>query len=193
MTSPLPSRFPFSEPGGTPAATATAADDDGAAELAGFTRRAIEAGFEVRVQHEPIALGAEFEPILRKPEVGAIANFIGVVRRHGDSDDVIALEIEHYPGMTEQSLWTIVEEASARWPLETVRIVHRTGRVALGQAVVLVIVAAPHRQAALDACAFLMDFLKTYAPFWKKEIHGDGHAAWVAARTRDEQAAERWG
>ena len=90
-------------------------------------------------------------------------NFLGVVRNEGDVDDVIALEVEHYPTMTEQALWSIVEEASARWQLETIRIVHRVGRIPLGRSCWSV--AAAHRGAAFDACEFLMDFLKTHAPF----------------------------
>jgi molybdopterin synthase catalytic subunit len=153
----------------------------------------IAAGFEVRVQPTPIDVVAEVTPIMRNPNVGAIVDFIGIVRHSGDRDDVVALELEHYPGMTERSLWSIVEEASARWSLDAVKIVHRVGRIALGHPVVLVVVAAPHRPAAFEACEFIMDFLKTHAPFWKKEIGRDGSAHWVDARSRDEQAMLRWG
>ena len=154
---------------------------------------AIAAGFEVRVQYAPIDAGAELAPIVRNPNVGAVVNFLGVVRKEGDTDDVVALEVEHYPTMTEQALWSIVEEASARWRLEAVRIVHRVGRIPLGQAVVLVVVAAAHRASAFDACEFLMDFLKAHAPLWKKEIRRDGEVRWVEAKTRDEQSMLRWG
>ncbi|MGU7779606.1 molybdenum cofactor biosynthesis protein MoaE [Burkholderia sp. PU8-34] len=167
--------------------------DDDTAVLPVRTPPAIAAGFEVRVQYAPIDVDAEIMPIARNPRVGALVNFLGVVRQTGDFDDVVALEIEHYPGMTERSLWSIVEEASARWPLEAVRIVHRIGRIALGEPVVLVVVAAPHRASAFDACEFLMDFLKTHAPFWKKEIRHDGAAEWVEAKTHDDQAMRRWG
>lgn len=153
----------------------------------------IAAGFEVRVQYAPIDAGAELAPIVRNPNVGAVVNFLGVVRNEGDVDDVIALEVEHYSTMTEQALWSIVEEASARWQLETIRIVHRVGRIPLGQAVVLVVVAAAHRGSAFDACEFLMDFLKTHAPFWKKEIRHDGVSGWVEAKAHDDQAMRRWG
>jgi molybdopterin synthase catalytic subunit len=153
----------------------------------------IAAGFEVRVQLEAIDIQSEIVPVMRNPRVGAVVNFIGVVRESGDVDDVIALELEHYPGMTEQSLWSNVEEATARWQLDTVKIVHRTGRVALGQPVVLVLVAAQHRGAAFDACEFLMDFLKAHAPFWKKEVRRDGATRWVEAKSRDEQSMLRWG
>lgn len=154
---------------------------------------AIASGLEVRVQHQPIDIQSEIAPIMRNPDVGAIVNFLGVVRHCGDFDDVVALELEHYPGMTEQSLWSIVEEATARWRLDAVKIVHRVGRVALGEAVVLVLVAAPHRTQAFDGCEFLMDFLKTHAPFWKKEIRRDGASGWVEARTSDERSMLRWG
>ncbi len=153
----------------------------------------IAAGFEVRLQCEPIEVQSEIEPIMRNPKVGAVVNFVGVVRQSGDLDDVVALEIEHYPGMTEQTLWTLIEEAAARWQVEAVKIVHRVGHIAIGNPVVLVAVAAPHRVAAFDACEFLMDFLKTHAPFWKKEIQRSGAAEWVEAKTGDEQAMKRWG
>ncbi|RKE38494.1 molybdopterin synthase catalytic subunit [Paraburkholderia sp. BL23I1N1] len=153
----------------------------------------IAAGFEVRVQQQPIDIQSEIMPITRNPNVGAIVNFLGVVRHSGDFDDVVALELEHYPGMTEQSFSSIVEEAIARWRLEAVKIVHRVGRVALGDAVVLVVVAAPHRGAAFDACEFLMDFLKAHAPLWKKEIRRDGALRWVEAKAGDERSMLRWG
>lgn len=158
-----------------------------------MSRGTITAGFEVRVQQAPIDVQAEIMPVMRNPRVGAVVNFIGVVRESGDFDDVVALELEHYPGMTEQALWGIVEEAMARWQLDTVRIAHRTGRVELGQPVVLVLVAAQHRGAAFDACEFLMDFLKAHAPFWKKEIRRDGERRWVDAKAHDEQSMLRWG
>ncbi|WP_255503190.1 molybdenum cofactor biosynthesis protein MoaE [Cupriavidus sp. UME77] len=158
-----------------------------------FAQRAIAAGFQVRVQHQPIDFAAEIDPITRNPNVGAVVNFLGVVRQLGDVDDVAALEIEHYPGMTERALWSIIEEANARWQLDAVKIVHRIGRIALGNPVVLVIVASGHREAAFDACEFLMDCLKTYAPFWKKEIRRDGTSEWVKSKARDELAVNRWG
>lgn len=154
---------------------------------------AVATEFDVRVQRQPIDIQSEIMPVMRNPNVGAVVNFLGVVRQCGDVDDVVALELEHYPGMTEQSFSSIVEEAIARWRLEAVKIVHRVGRVALGDAVVLVVVAAPHRGAAFDACEFLMDFLKAHAPLWKKEIHRDGSIRWVEARSRDEQSMLRWG
>ncbi|MFL9995012.1 molybdenum cofactor biosynthesis protein MoaE [Paraburkholderia sediminicola] len=183
MTTPQPSDRASRE---VPFADERASDPD-------YPQATIAAGFEVRVQHQPIDIQSEIMPITRNPNVGAIVNFLGVVRHSGDFDDVVALELEHYPGMTEQSFGSIVEEAIARWHLEAVKIVHRVGRVALGDAVVLVVVAAPHRGAAFDACEFLMDFLKAHAPLWKKEIRRDGEVRWVEAKTRDEQSMLRWG
>lgn len=164
-----------------------------AAEAPDTPRGSIAAGFEVRVQRHTIDVHAEMAPIIHNPNVGAIVNFVGVVRNSGDCDDVVALELEHYPGMTEQSLWSIVEEAKARWKVDAVKIVHRIGRVALGNTVVLVVAAAAHRVAAFEACEFLMDFVKTHAPLWKREIRRDGASEWVEARTCDEQAMLRWG
>ncbi|CAN7305107.1 molybdenum cofactor biosynthesis protein MoaE [Caballeronia sp. LjRoot34] len=183
MKTPQP--LDCAQPEATPA-------DDSADDLA-YQPITIASGFEVRIQQQPIDMQSEIAPIMRNPDVGAIVNFLGVVRQSGDFDDVVALDVEHYPGMTEHSLWSIIEEATARWHLGTVKIVHRVGRVALGEAVVLVVVAAPHRGAAFDGCEFLMDFLKAHAPFWKKEIRRDGASVWVEARTRDESSMLRWG
>ncbi|VVE76989.1 molybdenum cofactor biosynthesis protein MoaE [Pandoraea sputorum] len=153
----------------------------------------ISSGVEVRLQTQAIAIECELAPIMRNPRTGAIVNFLGVVRQAGEIDDVMALEIEHYPGMTERTLWGIVEEAQARWPLDTVKIVHRIDRVPLGEAVVIVIVAAQHRSSAFSACEFLMDFLKHNAPFWKKEVRRDGATEWVVPHPKNEHATIRWG
>ncbi len=153
----------------------------------------IAAGFQVRVQEQRIGYDAEVTALTRNPDVGAVASFLGVVRNHDDRDDVAALQIEHYPGMTEQALWSIVQEATARWGLEAATIIHRVGRLPLGEVVVLVVTAAAHRADAFSACEFLMDFLKSHAPFWKKEIGRDGSARWVEAKAKDEQAMLRWG
>lgn len=139
---------------------------------------------------------ADFDPgleiaALGGPGVGAVASFVGVVR-DGSAGDLAALELEHYPGMTERSLRMIAEKAAARWPLTGVRIVHRVGRLAVGERIVLAAAASAHRQAAFDACAFVMDFLKTDAPFWKREIRRDGAAEWVDARISDDAAKARW-
>lgn len=122
------------------------------------------------------------------PGVGAVASFIGIVR---GGDGLTALSLEHYPGMTEAALAQIAEQADARWPLTAITIVHRVGRLCAGERIVLVAAASGHRAAALDAVAFLMDWLKTRAPFWKRE---EGHwgSRWVTARAEDDAAADRW-
>ena len=119
--------------------------------------------------------------------MGAVASFIGLVR----GKDVLAMSLEHYPGMTEPSLAEVVPQACQRWPLGGVSVVHRIGRLLPGDQIVFVGVASAHRQAAFEACSFIMDFLKTRAPFWKKEETVTG-ASWVDARDSDEAAAARW-
>lgn len=120
---------------------------------------------------------------------GGIASFIGVVRGGGG---LIALELEHYPAMTAAQMERIVDEAMARWPLLGVTVIHRFGRLDPGARIVLVGTASRHRTAALESCAFLIDWLKSDAPFWKKEYFADGAAAWVAAREEDEVKAKGW-
>jgi len=122
------------------------------------------------------------------PETGAVASFVGMVR---GGDDLTALTLEHYPGMTEREIAKIVAEAAARWQLCGVTVIHRVGRLEVGGRIVLVAVAAAHRGSAFEACAFVMDYLKTRAPFWKREER-DGKAQWVESRTSDDAAAERW-
>lgn len=126
-----------------------------------------------------------------RTDIGAVVTFSGLVRDFNEQPDVLALTLEHYPGMTEQALQAIAEEAAERWPLQAVHVTHRVGRLEPGDLIVLVAVASAHRQAAFDGCAFIMDFLKTRAPFWKKENtrHGD---YWVSARNSDADAASRW-
>lgn len=119
---------------------------------------------------------------------GGVASFTGLVRGDGG---LIALELEHYPAMTERALEKLADEAAARWPLLGVAIVHRTGRLGVGERIVFVGTASAHRAAALDSCAFLIDWLKTDAPFWKKE-HRDGAADWVEAKAGDDAARNRW-
>jgi molybdopterin synthase catalytic subunit len=121
--------------------------------------------------------------------VGAVASFIGIVR--GDHG-VAAIELEHYPAMTEASLRALCESATARWSLTACTLLHRVGKMAVGEQIVLVATAAPHRAAALEACSFLIDRLKTDAPFWKKEYRGSGHGQWVEAKTSDIESADRW-
>jgi molybdopterin synthase catalytic subunit len=126
-----------------------------------------------------------------KPTVGAVVTFTGVCRDEGGQ--LAALELEHYAGMAESEIRRIVEDASGRWPLSGVTVIHRYGRMLPGDRIVLVVTASEHRQAAFEAAGFLMDFLKSRAPFWKKEHRRDGSAGeWVDARTADEAALTRW-
>lgn len=127
---------------------------------------------------------------LALPGVGGIGCFVGVVR--GDVG-LAALELEHYPGMTERQMGQIAADATRRWELLGCTVVHRVGRMTVGEGIVLVLAAAAHRQAALDATAFLIDWLKTRAPFWKREWATDGSATWVDARESDDASAARWG
>lgn len=141
----------------------------------------------VSVDPAPIDIGSELAGI-EETGAGAVASFIGVVRA---DDGVTQLELEHYPGMTEAALCDLAEQAMTRWSLLSAVVVHRVGRMEPGDRVVLVATAAAHRREALDACAFLIDKLKTEAPFWKRETRG-GQARWVEARAGDDQAAARW-
>ncbi|MEL7173885.1 MAG: molybdenum cofactor biosynthesis protein MoaE, partial [Pseudomonadota bacterium] len=123
--------------------------------------------------------------------IGAIVSFTGLVREVTGQGAIAAMELEHWPGMTEKALAEIVAEAEARWPLDGVRVIHRHGPLAPGDRIVLVLAASRHRQAAFEAAAFLMDYLKTRAPFWKKESGPEG-AVWVDAREADDAAVARW-
>ena len=143
---------------------------------------------EVRVQAEPFEPGAELAR-LETLAPGAVASFTGLVR--GD-DGLVAMELEHYPAMTQAALERVVAEAMSRWALTGVIVVHRHGRLVPGDRIVFVGTASSHRAAALDGCAFLIDWLKTRAPFWKRELLGDGTARWVEARSADDSAADRW-
>jgi molybdopterin synthase catalytic subunit len=125
------------------------------------------------------------------PGVGALVTFVGYVRDLNLGEQVGSLFLEHYPGMTERSLQRIVDEAHERWPLQRVRVVHRVGELQVSEPIVFVGVASAHRQAAFEACAFLMDYLKTRAPFWKREQTSSG-ARWVQGRESDQLAASRW-
>jgi molybdopterin synthase catalytic subunit len=124
-----------------------------------------------------------------RTDVGGVASFLGVCR--GD-DALAAMVLEHYPGMTERALGRIAAEAEARWPLTGCTVIHRVGRILPGEPIVLVLTASAHRAAALESCAFLIDWLKTKAPFWKREEFADGDARWVAAKNDDDAAAARW-
>jgi molybdopterin synthase catalytic subunit len=146
----------------------------------------------IRVQREDFDIGAELEGLVAGDRrVGGIASFVGVVRDLGGDDAVRALTLEHYPGMTETKLAEIEREAQRRWPLAASLIIHRYGRLEPGDRIVLVATASPHREAALAACHFLIDWLKTEAPFWKSEETAEGER-WVAARAEDDAARDRW-
>lgn len=124
--------------------------------------------------------------------VGAVASFLGTVRDINDDLAVADLVLEHYPGMTERALERVADEAISRWPLAGVSVVHRVGHLRPTDQIVLVAVASAHRGDALEACTFIMDYLKTHAPFWKKEVDPEGNARWVDARESDEAARRRW-
>ena len=144
----------------------------------------------VRVQREDFDVGAESRA-LQAETVGGIALFVGTVRGLSSDDGVTAMTLEHFPGMTESELERIETEARQRWPLEDVTIIHRVGRLLPGEQIVMVAAASAHRQAAFDAAQFIMDFLKTDAPFWKAEER-DGKTSWVEAKDSDDAARERW-
>jgi molybdopterin synthase catalytic subunit len=146
----------------------------------------------VRVQTEDFDAGAEIARLRGGDKsVGAIAAFIGTVRDINDNATVTGLTLEHYPGMTEVALEAIVDEAKRRFDIRDALVVHRVGALGPGDQIVLVIVTSAHRGMAFDACAFVMDILKTRAPFWKKERSPDGER-WVEARASDDEAAQRW-
>ena len=144
----------------------------------------------VRVQTDDFDVGAESR-VLQADTVGGIALFVGTVRGLSSDNGVTAMTLEHYPGMTESELERIEAEARARWPLEDVTIIHRVGRLIAGDQIVLVATASAHRKAAFDAAQFIMDFLKTDAPFWKAEER-DGKTSWVDARDSDSAARDKW-
>ena len=146
----------------------------------------------VRVQTEDFDVGAEMVAMRHgNAKIGAIASFVGVVRDLNEGADVAEMTLEHYPGMTEKALEKIVAEARARWDICDALVVHRVGTLKPTDQIVLVVVASGHRGEAFQACEFLMDYLKTRAPFWKKEKTAEG-ARWVDARTADDTAADRW-
>jgi molybdopterin synthase catalytic subunit len=147
----------------------------------------------IRVQQEDFDVGAEIARLTGgNRAIGGLAVFVGLVRDIAAGKPIGAMTLEHYPGMTEKKLAEIEAEAQRRWPLEASLIVHRYGRLEPGDRIVLVACASPHRDAAFDACRFLIDWLKTEAPFWKLEETGDG-AHWVEARDNDDVAKQRWG
>jgi len=138
----------------------------------------------ISVQSEDFDLGAEVKAISGNPKIGAVASFVGLVRDN-------AMTLEHYPGMTERAIGKIVEEAKSRWQVMDCTVIHRHGALKPNDQIVLVAVASGHRGDAFAACEFIMDYLKTQAPFWKKEQTPEG-VRWVEAKTTDDQAAERW-
>lgn len=149
--------------------------------------------FDVRVQREDFDVGTEYAALAALGAgVGGIALFAGSVRADGDLANVASLHLEHYPGMTEKALHAIVDEARARWPLLGVRVVHRVGTLAPGERIVCVGVASAHRDAAFAACEFLMDYLKTRAPFWKREQDAAGASRWVAQKDADLAREAAW-
>jgi len=146
----------------------------------------------VRIQTRDFDAGAEIAALRRgNPKIGAVASFIGVCRDVNDGGPVTKMTLEHYPGMTEKALEKIAAEAKSRWKVTDVLVVHRVGDLKPTDQIVLVVVAGAHRGEAFAACEFIMDYLKTQAPFWKKEHRAEG-AAWVEAKAADDEAAGRW-
>ena len=147
----------------------------------------------IRVQREDFDLGKELTALTRdRPSIGGLASFVGLVRDVAGGAKITAMTLEHYPGMTEKELAAIEAEARRRWPLDDVLIIHRYGELKPGDRIVLVATASAHRDAAFDACRFLIDWLKTKAPFWKLETTPEGER-WVEAKASDDDAAQRWG
>jgi len=147
---------------------------------------------KIAIQREDFDAGAEARALSRNnPAVGAVASFVGLVRDRNDGTAVSAMTLEHYPGMTEKAIAQIVDEAKGRWKIVDCSVIHRVGELQLAEQIVLVVVASSHRGDAFAACEFIMDFLKSQAPFWKKEATPEG-ARWVDARVSDAAAAARW-
>jgi len=146
----------------------------------------------IRLQSEDFDVAAEAANLTRgRTDIGAVVSFTGICRDHEGGRGVSAMTLEHYPGMAEEEIARHVAEAERRWPLQGVTVVHRFGRMMPGDNIVLVVTASAHRQAAFEAASFLMDYLKTQAPFWKLEERPDGQD-WVAAKDADDEAAARW-
>jgi molybdopterin synthase catalytic subunit len=146
----------------------------------------------IRIQEADFDIAHEIARLSEgRTDIGALVSFSGICRGREGGDDIAALTLEHYPGMAEDEIRRHAEEAMARWPLQGLTIVHRFGRIEPGQNIVLVVTASTHRQAAFEAAEFLMDYLKTSAPFWKREESAKG-TTWVEARAHDDAAAARW-
>ena len=147
----------------------------------------------VSVQPQDFDLTAEVRALTAgRTDIGAIVTFTGTVRGEAKGRSITSMTLEHYPGMTEAELGRVEAEALARWPLQATRMIHRFGELRPGDNIVLVVVASAHRQAAFEAAAFLMDYLKSRAPFWKKETATSGEGSWVDAREADDLALQRW-
>lgn len=145
----------------------------------------------IRVQSEDFSLANEYQALSESHQTGAVVTFVGKVRDMNQGQAVNGMILEHYPGMTEHALQQIVGQARERWPVLECRVIHRIGRLELGDQIVFVGVASAHREAAFEACHFIMDYLKTRAPFWKKEHTQEGER-WVEAKDSDTEAARKW-
>ena len=146
----------------------------------------------IRVQSDDFDISSELEQLRSSSsQVGAIVTFVGVVRDLNEGSDIVSMELEHYPGMTERSIEKIVSQAAERWALLGATVIHRIGRLSPADQIVLVAVSSLHRGESFAACEFIMDYLKTQAPFWKKELTSSGER-WVDARSSDQTAAKRW-
>ncbi len=150
----------------------------------------------VAIQADDFSVDAENNHLLQQSNnIGAIANFVGIVRVNNNHNNeqltIASMQLEHYPGMTEKSILRVLHDAEQRWQLAAARVIHRIGKLHPGERIVYVGVASEHRHTAFDACAYIMDYLKLQAPFWKKEITATG-ARWVDARESDSMAAQRW-
>jgi molybdopterin synthase catalytic subunit len=146
----------------------------------------------IRLQEADFDVAREIAALSRgRTDIGAVVSFSGICRGDEGGDAIAALTLEHYPGMAEAEIARHAEEALARWPLTGLTIIHRFGRIVPGENIVLVVTASSHREAAFQGAEFLMDYLKTRAPFWKREDR-DGKSAWVEARASDDEAAKRW-
>ena len=145
----------------------------------------------VSVQYEDFSVGNEYQILTEDNFTGAIVTFIGKVRDMNLGENVTGLSLEHYPGMTEKALMKICDQAEQRWPLSGIRVIHRVGDLEVGDQIVFVGVSSAHRGAAFEACEFIMDYLKTKVPFWKKE-RTDGATRWIESRNSDKLAAQRW-
>ena len=147
----------------------------------------------IRVQAEDFDIGAEFAALGKgRADIGGLGCFVGTVRETAKGRKIVSMTLEHYPAMTEAAMARIAAEATKRWPLLGITLIHRVGTLLPGENIVLVLTASAHRQAALDATGFLIDWLKTRAPFWKKESFAGGGDAWVQANEADDEAAAKW-